>query len=158
MEAGMVLCVRASSQRNWIPVPTVKRGRETSVTICGGQRWLHQVLVGGGTDRDALDASLAIKAFEQHVRAHVGSLQPACSQKKTDSATRADISRKRRLLQDSDEEGDGAKPSTGGSDSASSPDSQRKQRQRGLTVAGFLKVPLGAVSYTHLTLPTICSV
>ena len=106
MEAGMVLCVRASSRRHWVPVPTVKRGREASVQICSGQRWLQQALVGGRTYRDALDASLAIKAFEQHVRAHVGSLPSACSQKKTDAA---EASRKRRLLDDSEDEGDSAK-------------------------------------------------
>ena len=140
IESGMVLCVRASSRRHWVPVPIEKRGQETSVKLCSGQRWLQQVLVGGRTDRDALDASLAIKAFEQHVRAHVGSLPSACSQKKTDAA---EASRKRRLLDDSDDEGDSAKPSTGGSASASSPDSQPKQRQQCLAFVGFKKVPLG---------------
>ena len=91
MESGMVLCVRSSSRSQWIPVPMEKRGRELSVVICSQQRWLHKVLVAGQKGRDALDASLVIKAFEQHVRAHVGPPTPdrvsaKCSGSKRKSA------------------------------------------------------------------------
>ena len=99
-----------------------------SVGICSGQRWLQQVLVAGRKDRDALDVSLAIKAFEQHVRTHVGSLQLAGKEKET-CAERSQLARKRRLLEDSDDEGDGAKPSTG--EWASSLDSNEIQKMLG---------------------------
>ena len=75
LESSMVLCVRASNRRSWIPVPTVKIGQEPCVGICSSQRWLQQVLVAAQKNRDTYDVSLAIKAFEQHVRTQVDSMQ-----------------------------------------------------------------------------------
>ena len=124
LESSMVLCVRASNRRSWIPVPTVKIGQEPCVGICSSQRWLQQVLVAAHKNRDTLDVSLAVKAFEQHVRTHVDSLQQAGKAK--DEVPHL-ARKKRRLLDDSDDEGDVAKPSTG--ESASSPDSQRNAKK-----------------------------
>ena len=145
IESDMVLCVRTNSRRHWIPVPTKKRGREPSVTFGCSQKWLQQVLVGGRTDRDAHDVSLVMTAFEQQVRAHIGSTaqaSSACSQKKT-VILETPRKRRLRLLGSSDDEGESAKPITEGSDSASSPTANKSKTQKSSAVIGFRTVPLG---------------
>ena len=106
---------------------------------------LQQVLVGGRTDRDAHDVSLVMTAFEQQVRAYIGSTaqaSSACSQKK---AVIIETPRKRRLrlLCSSDDEGESAKPIAEGSDSASSPTANKSRTQKSSAVIGFRTVPLG---------------
>ena len=115
------------------------------MTLGCSQKWLQQVLVGGRTDRDAHDVSLVMTAFEQQVRAYIGSTaqaSSACSHKK---AVIIETPRKRRLrlLCSSDDEGESAKPIAEGSDSASSPTANKSRTQKSSAVIGFRTVPLG---------------
>ena len=78
VDVADVLCVRTHPRAAWIPIPTTKRGTSKCVTLCSSKsHWAIRALTGLNKDRDQCGTMVALKAFENDVRAQLGEPTPA---------------------------------------------------------------------------------
>ena len=143
MEAAKVLCIRPTTRKAWIVVPTTNRGIASCVALSSTKSpWAIRALVGAKKDRDCADATLVLKAFEVDIRArHISSKSGTSNSSESGTPPKKKLNR----LDDSDDEPEEEEVQDDAGDSQTSACSQpttKKNARVSVSKFGFGKVDL----------------
>ena len=142
MEAANVLCIRPTTRKAWIVVPTTNRGIASCVALSSTKSpWAIRALVGAKKERDCADATLVLKAFEVDIRARYSSKSGNSSESGTGTPPKKKLNR----LDDSDDEPEEEEVQDDAGVSQTSACSQpttKKSSQVSVSKIGFGKVDL----------------